>query len=101
MRHRKRHTRYTLTHLHEEIERFKVARLYIVGIRGALDLQGNMLTQVLRDGVRTPHQTTPNATSPWLLSVPHAGIGLLHPNPGGRRNRDGTRGRVSIRRRRW
>jgi hypothetical protein len=89
--------RYTLTHLHDEIERFKVTRLLIVGVAGAIELQRDMLPQVLRDGFANMVQITPHSISPWLLSVPHTGIGLLTPNPGGRRNRNGTRGRVHMR----
>ena len=89
--------KYTLTHLHEELDRYKVTRLLIVGLAGAIEIERDMLSRVLRDGFAAPANITPDSISPWVLSVPHLGIGLLHPNPGGYRNRDGSRGSVRIR----
>ena len=64
--------RYTVSRLYEELSRFKIGRLFLRHL-GAIEIPREM-----------------------LLSVPRQGIGLLYANPGGKRRRDGTRGRVFI-----
>jgi hypothetical protein len=87
---------YTIARLHEELDRYHVHELVILGLHGAMELPFPMLETILRDSVS--RQLTPNSMSPWMLSVPHIGIGVLRPNPDMRRNRDGTRGRIWTRR---
>jgi hypothetical protein len=57
-----------------------------------------MLDIIITDGMSkdSAYARNPHMTSPWLLSFPSAGIGVLRQNPGGKRNRDGTRGGVWI-----
>jgi hypothetical protein len=85
---------YTIASLYKELDRYRVHQLLIQGVDGAMEVPPDMLETILRDSLR--RQLTPNSMSPWLLSVPHAGIDVLRPNPEGRRNREGTRGKVHI-----
>ena len=87
---------YTIARLRQELDRYRVHQLLIQGVHGAMEVAPDMLDTILRDSVS--RQLTPNSMSPWMLSVPHIGIGVLRPNPDMRRNRDGTRGRIWTRR---
>lgn len=84
----------TVARLYEEMNRFQIGRLFLVGHLGAIEIPREMLPQIVADGLTS--RVEPDRTSPWVLSVPRQGIGLLHANPGGKRRRDGTRGRVFI-----
>jgi hypothetical protein len=86
--------RYTISHLYSDMKRYHVHRLYIDGVFGRREVPREMLDQLVRDGLSSDQlSSNPHTTSPWLLEA-HARVGVLRPNPGGKRNRDGTRGGV-------
>ncbi|MBB6144699.1 hypothetical protein HNQ77_002655 [Silvibacterium bohemicum] len=88
--------RYTIAQLYSDMERYHVKELYIDGVLGRLHVSRDMLGQLVRDGFTSDeYASNPDTTSPWLLEV-QDGVGVLRANPGGKRNRDGTRGGVRI-----
>lgn len=89
--------RYRVSHLYAEIDRYHVHTLLLLGPNGPYEYSREMLRQLVRDGFANAVNAIPSATSPWLLSVPRTGFGLLSPNPGGKHNKEGTRGSVRLR----
>jgi hypothetical protein len=90
--------RYIISHLRIDIDRYHVQALYIWGRLGATSVPLDLLDEIIMDGFSCHWpQVEPIYTSPWLLSVPFTGIGILTPNPGGKVwDRDGLRGSVHL-----
>lgn len=91
--------RYTVSDLYSEIDRYHVHTLYIDGVLGRIEIPCEMLCTIVQDGMSatSARANDPHMTSPWLLKVSTPGVGILRPNPGGKRNQDGTRGSVRLR----
>jgi hypothetical protein len=87
--------RYTITHLHEDLDRFKPRRIFVVGHLGSVEIQRDQVMDILRDGLTATAE--PGRTSPYLLTIPRTGWGIMRSNPGGKRSRNGLRGTVRIR----
>jgi len=87
-------SRYTISQLYSEVDRYHVRQLYLDGVLGRTEIDRDMLPTIIQDGLSSP--ATPHTTSPWMLVEHRAGVGVLRPNPGGRRRRDGLRGRVLL-----
>lgn len=88
-------SRYTISQLYSEVDHYHLHALYVHGHLGVTEIPLAMLATIVRDGLTK--EPEPDRTSPWLLEVPRTGIGILVPNPGGKRRKDGTRGQVRIR----
>ena len=86
-------SRYRISHLYSELDRYHITRLYLDGPLGRTEIDREMLPTIIQDGLSS--RATPHTTSPWMLEH-GAGVGVLRPNPGGRRRRDGLRGRVLL-----
>ena len=96
MREYSRHL-YTIAQLHGDIERYHIRQLYIWGHLGAIEVPFDILDDIIQDGFYSKWAIEPIWTSPWMLSVPHTGIGILSPNPRGRlAGQDGLRGWVYL-----
>jgi hypothetical protein len=89
--------RYTIANLRIDLDRYHVQALYVRGHLGTTSVPLDMLDDIIMDGFSHAYQVTPSSTSPWLFSpLSRTGIAILTPNPGGMRNRNGSRGSVRI-----
>lgn len=89
--------RYTVENFHKDAGRYHPRRFFVVGHLGAIEVPRQLVPEVVQDGITSPgSRDRPRATSPYVLLVPHEGIGILAANPSGPRRPDGTCGAVLI-----
>jgi len=91
----RRPKRYTLAMLHEDLDRYHINRLFVIGILGCIEIPMEVLPLLLKDALGHPAHETPDAICPYRLTIPHVGVGLLHRNEGGKKSRNGIKGWVA------